>query len=179
MSLVGLVLDHQIQLVLQLQALGLVDAFAVDQLVQKETFLSNFNLSVDYIIKRTINATFKRAYRGNKRVVVRKILCENANTDDPVTENGIDEGVKSEEDVVQEGEEAAQMKRLPEEDVAAREVEAAEESCGGKAADEGQAAQEKAAEDEAAAADEEAESDGKLAEVEVVQGEEDANANAT
>ncbi|RYP11587.1 hypothetical protein DL765_007687 [Monosporascus sp. GIB2] len=153
-SLVGLGLDDQIQLVLQLQqlaqleALGLVNAFAVDQLVQKEIFLSNFNLS---IIKRTINDAVKRASRGNKRVVLRKLLCENANVDGPVIQDDIDEHAATEEEVV------------------AKEVDAVEEA---------QAAEEMAAEDEAAAANEEAESDEKLAEEDVAQTEEDSNANA-
>ncbi|RYP18395.1 hypothetical protein DL767_009844 [Monosporascus sp. MG133] len=62
---------------------------------------------------RTDAAAEVAKYVGNKRVVMRKILCENANADDPVIEDDIDENVKSEEDVVQEGEEAAQTKRLP------------------------------------------------------------------
>lgn len=50
-SLIGLGVNDQIQLILQLQqlqqlqALGLVDAFGVAQLVQQELFLNNFSLS--------------------------------------------------------------------------------------------------------------------------------------
>ncbi|RYO98364.1 hypothetical protein DL764_007117 [Monosporascus ibericus] len=122
-------------------------------------------------LSRTINATLKQASPENKRVVMRKIPYENANADDPVIEDDIEGNVKGEEDVVQEGEEAAQNeKAAAEEEVAAKDVEATEE---------GQAAEENAAEDEAAAADEEAESDEKVAEEAVAQGEEGSNANAT
>lgn len=50
-SLVGLGVNDQIQLILQLQqlqqlqALGLIDSFGIAQLVQQELFLNNFNLS--------------------------------------------------------------------------------------------------------------------------------------
>ncbi|RYO78724.1 hypothetical protein DL766_006190 [Monosporascus sp. MC13-8B] len=98
---------------------------------------------------RTINPTVKRASHGNKRVVLRKLLCENANADDPVIEDDIDEHVKSEENAVQGGEEAAQNeKAAAEEEVAATGVEGAE-------------------------------SDEKLAGEDIAQAEEDANANAT
>ncbi|KAI3329210.1 hypothetical protein HD806DRAFT_276205 [Xylariaceae sp. AK1471] len=80
-SIQGLNLGNEIQLLLQLQqlqqlqALGIVNSFAVDQLIQQEILSQNFNLN---IIKRSINASIKQASRGKKRTVIMKRQCANA-----------------------------------------------------------------------------------------------------
>ncbi|GAP86232.1 hypothetical protein SAMD00023353_0303760 [Rosellinia necatrix] len=79
-SLQGLGLGNQIQLLLQLQqlqqlqALGIVNSFTVDQLIQQEILSRTFNLN---IIKRSIDASVQQAYRGKKRVAMLKRQCAN------------------------------------------------------------------------------------------------------
>ncbi|KAJ2976967.1 hypothetical protein NUW58_g7954 [Xylaria curta] len=79
-SLQGLGLGNQIQLLLQLQqlqqlqSLGLVNSFAVDQLIQREILSRTFNLN---IIKRSIDASVKQASRGKKRTTMLKRQCAN------------------------------------------------------------------------------------------------------
>ncbi|KAI0447957.1 hypothetical protein F4803DRAFT_571583 [Xylaria telfairii] len=79
-SLQGLGLGNQIQLLLQLQqlqqlqALGLVNSFAVDQLIQREILSRTFNLNV---IRRSIDASVKQASRGKKRTTILRRQCAN------------------------------------------------------------------------------------------------------
>ncbi|KAI0508352.1 hypothetical protein F5B22DRAFT_620916 [Xylaria bambusicola] len=80
-SLGGLSLGNEIQLLLQLQqlqqlqALGIVNSFTIDQLIQREILSKTFNLN---IIKRSINASVKQAARSRKRTVMLKRQCANA-----------------------------------------------------------------------------------------------------
>lgn len=80
-SLQGLGLGNQIQLLLQLQqlqqlqSLGIVNSFTVDQLIQREILSRTFNLD---IIKRSIDASVQRATRGKKRTTILKRQCANA-----------------------------------------------------------------------------------------------------
>ncbi|KAJ8133506.1 hypothetical protein O1611_g115 [Lasiodiplodia mahajangana] len=79
-SLQGLGLGNEIQLLLQLQqlqqlqALGIINSFAVDQLIQQEILSQTFNLG---IIKRSIDASVKLATRGKKRPAILKRQCVN------------------------------------------------------------------------------------------------------
>ncbi|KAI0486182.1 hypothetical protein F4859DRAFT_469407 [Xylaria cf. heliscus] len=79
-SLSGLSLGNEIQLLLQLQqlqqlqALGLVNSFTVDQLIQREILSRTFNLG---IIKRSIDASVKQANRGRKRTTILRRQCAN------------------------------------------------------------------------------------------------------
>ncbi|KAI4859232.1 hypothetical protein F4820DRAFT_440467 [Hypoxylon rubiginosum] len=78
-SLSGIGINDQIQLLLQLQQfaqleqLGLVNSFSIEQLIQQELLLNNFNLN---IFKRTISATVKQAARENKRTIMTKRECK-------------------------------------------------------------------------------------------------------
>ncbi|KAI0537592.1 hypothetical protein GGR58DRAFT_471137 [Xylaria digitata] len=80
-SLGGLSLGNEIQLLLQLQqlqqlqALGIINSFTVDQLIQREILSRTFNLN---IIKRSIDASVKQASRGMKRTIMLKRQCANA-----------------------------------------------------------------------------------------------------
>ncbi|KAI0459360.1 hypothetical protein F5B21DRAFT_526087 [Xylaria acuta] len=77
-SLQGLSLGNEIQLLLQLQqlqqlqALGIVNSFAVDQLIQREILSKTFNLD---IIRRSIDASVKQASRGKKRTTILRRQC--------------------------------------------------------------------------------------------------------
>ncbi|KAI1281103.1 hypothetical protein F5Y07DRAFT_412963 [Xylaria sp. FL0933] len=79
-SLGGLGLGNEIQLLIQLQqlqqlqALGIVNSFTVDQLIQREILSQTFNLN---IIKRSIDASVKQATRGRKRTVMLRRQCAN------------------------------------------------------------------------------------------------------
>ncbi|KAI1736739.1 hypothetical protein F4680DRAFT_430832 [Xylaria scruposa] len=79
-SLQGLSLGNEIQLLLQLQqlqqlqALGIVNSFAVDQLLQREILSRTFNLD---IIRRSIDASVKQASRGRKRTTILRRQCAN------------------------------------------------------------------------------------------------------
>ncbi|KAI0555321.1 hypothetical protein F4679DRAFT_163736 [Xylaria curta] len=79
-SLQGLSLGNEIQLLLQLQqlqqlqALGIVNSFAVDQLIQREILSRTFNLD---IIRRSIDASVKQASRGRKRTTILRRQCAN------------------------------------------------------------------------------------------------------
>ncbi|KAI1757367.1 hypothetical protein F4782DRAFT_226608 [Xylaria castorea] len=79
-SLQGLSLGNEIQLLLQLQqlqqlqALGIVNSFAVDQLIQQEILSRTFNLD---IIRRSIDASVKQASRGRKRTTILRRQCAN------------------------------------------------------------------------------------------------------
>ncbi|KAI0428295.1 hypothetical protein F5Y09DRAFT_291829 [Xylaria sp. FL1042] len=79
-SLGGLGLGNEIQLLIQLQqlqqlqALGIVNSFTVDQLIQREILSQTFNLN---IIKRSIDASVKKATRGRKRTVMLRRQCAN------------------------------------------------------------------------------------------------------
>ncbi|KAI0104750.1 hypothetical protein GGR51DRAFT_218196 [Nemania sp. FL0031] len=79
-SLQGLGLGNEIQLLLQLQqlqqlqALGIINPFAVDQLIQQEILSQTFNLG---IIKRSIDASVKLATRGKRRPAILKRQCVN------------------------------------------------------------------------------------------------------
>ncbi|KAI1426907.1 hypothetical protein F5Y12DRAFT_712788 [Xylaria sp. FL1777] len=79
-SLGGLGLGNEIQLLIQLQqlqqlqALGIVNSFAVDQLIQQEILSQTFNLN---IIKRSIQASVKQAARAKKRTVILRRQCAN------------------------------------------------------------------------------------------------------
>ncbi|KAI1381899.1 hypothetical protein F4677DRAFT_8315 [Hypoxylon crocopeplum] len=79
-SLGDIGLNSQVQLLLQLQQLaqlqqlGLVNSFSIEQLIQQELLLNNFNLN---IFKRTVSATVKQAARANKRTVMVKRECKN------------------------------------------------------------------------------------------------------
>ncbi|KAL7629046.1 hypothetical protein AAE478_000564 [Parahypoxylon ruwenzoriense] len=79
-SLLGLGLGNQIQLLLQLQQLaqlqqlGIVNSFSIEQLIQQEILLNNFNLN---IIKRTVDTSVKHAARGKKRTIMTKRACQN------------------------------------------------------------------------------------------------------
>ncbi|KAJ8123830.1 hypothetical protein ONZ43_g313 [Nemania bipapillata] len=83
-SLQGLGLGNEIQLLLQLQqlqqlqALGIINPFAVDQLIQQEILSQTFNLAGAGIIKRSIDASVKLSTRGKKRPAVLKRQCVNA-----------------------------------------------------------------------------------------------------
>ncbi|KAI2469894.1 hypothetical protein F4781DRAFT_203916 [Annulohypoxylon bovei var. microspora] len=72
-------LNDQIQLLLQLQQLqqleqlGLINSGSIQQLLQQELLLGQFNLN---IFKRTISATVKQAARENKRTVMVKRECK-------------------------------------------------------------------------------------------------------
>ncbi|KAI1367327.1 hypothetical protein F5Y08DRAFT_349585 [Xylaria arbuscula] len=80
-SLGGLGLGNEIQLLLQLQqlqqlqALGIVNSFTVDQLIQREILSNTFNLN---IIKRSIDSSVKQAARSRKRTVMLRRQCANA-----------------------------------------------------------------------------------------------------
>ncbi|KAI1104120.1 hypothetical protein F4804DRAFT_207680 [Jackrogersella minutella] len=77
-SISGIGINNQIQLLLQLQQLqqlqqlGLVNSVSVQQLIQQELLLNNFNLN---IIKRTVNASVKQAAREQKRTIMTKREC--------------------------------------------------------------------------------------------------------
>ncbi|KAI1079185.1 hypothetical protein F5B20DRAFT_184072 [Whalleya microplaca] len=79
-SIAGLGINSQVQLLLQLQQLaqlqqlGIVNAVSIDQLIQQEILLNNFNLN---IIKRTVNASVSQAARGKRRSVLRR-ECKNS-----------------------------------------------------------------------------------------------------
>ncbi|KAI1207932.1 uncharacterized protein F4807DRAFT_462027 [Annulohypoxylon truncatum] len=81
-SIGGIGVGNQIQLLLQLQQLqqlqqlGLVNSFSIQQLLQQELLLGQFNLN---IFKRTISATIKQAARANKRTVMTKRECKGQN----------------------------------------------------------------------------------------------------
>ncbi|KAI1447613.1 hypothetical protein F5Y02DRAFT_348465 [Annulohypoxylon stygium] len=81
-SIGGIGINNQIQLLLQLQQLqqlqqlGLVNSFSIQQLLQQELLLGQFNLN---IFKRTISATIKQAARANKRTVMTKRECKGQN----------------------------------------------------------------------------------------------------
>ncbi|KAI1415746.1 hypothetical protein F5Y13DRAFT_186603 [Hypoxylon sp. FL1857] len=66
----------QLQQLAQLQQLGLVNSFSIEQLIQQELLLNNFNLN---IIKRTVSASVKQAARANKRTIMTKRACNNKN----------------------------------------------------------------------------------------------------
>ncbi|KAF3065371.1 hypothetical protein GL218_02029 [Daldinia childiae] len=66
----------QLQQLAQLQQLGLVNSFSIEQLIQQELLLNNFNLN---IIKRTVSASVKQASRENKRTLVTRKECQNKN----------------------------------------------------------------------------------------------------
>ncbi|KAI1393959.1 uncharacterized protein F4822DRAFT_386526 [Hypoxylon trugodes] len=78
-SLGDIGVNNQIQLLLQLQQLaqlqqlGLVSSRSIEQLLQQELLLNNFNLN---IFKRTINATVKQAARENKRNIAARKECK-------------------------------------------------------------------------------------------------------
>ncbi|RYC62471.1 hypothetical protein CHU98_g3744 [Xylaria longipes] len=121
-SLQGLSLGNEIQLLLQLQqlqqlqALGIVNSFAVDQLIQQEILSRTFNLGrfqlftgrwgpgieiVDAnlgthedIIRRSIDASVKQASRGRKRTTILRRQCANVgqgDANDSVGQAGQDE----------------------------------------------------------------------------------------
>ncbi|KAI1779624.1 hypothetical protein F4818DRAFT_436927 [Hypoxylon cercidicola] len=75
----GIGINDQIQLLLQLQQLqqlaqlGLVNSASIEQLIQQELLLNNFNLN---IFKRTISATVKQAARESKRTIMTKRECK-------------------------------------------------------------------------------------------------------
>ncbi|KAI2623488.1 hypothetical protein GGS26DRAFT_220402 [Hypomontagnella submonticulosa] len=81
-SLNGIGVGNQIQLLLQLQQLaqlqqlGIVNSFSIEQLLQQEILLNNFNLGV---FKRTVDSSVKQAARENKRTVMTKRACQNKN----------------------------------------------------------------------------------------------------
>ncbi|KAI8947722.1 hypothetical protein F4801DRAFT_495026 [Xylaria longipes] len=96
-SLQGLSLGNEIQLLLQLQqlqqlqALGIVNSFAVDQLIQQEILSRTFNLD---IIRRSIDASVKQASRGRKRTTILRRQCANVgqgDANDSVGQAGQDE----------------------------------------------------------------------------------------
>ncbi|KAF2970847.1 hypothetical protein GQX73_g2712 [Xylaria multiplex] len=90
-SLNGLSLGNEIQLLLQLQqlqqlqALGIINSFTVDQLIQREILSRTFNLN---IIKRSIDASVKQASRGMKRTVMLKRQCANVGQSQGNANNG-------------------------------------------------------------------------------------------
>ncbi|TRX96654.1 hypothetical protein FHL15_002556 [Xylaria flabelliformis] len=130
-SLQGLSLGNEIQLLLQLQqlqqlqALGIVNSFAVDQLIQREILSRTFNLGeaqslingyspdieiVDAnlktrkdIIRRSVDASVKQASRGRKRTTILRRQC--ANVGQGNTNNGagqVDQGQADQEQVNQD-----------------------------------------------------------------------------
>ncbi|KAI6090162.1 hypothetical protein F4821DRAFT_229791 [Hypoxylon rubiginosum] len=78
-SLGGIGINDQIQLLLQLQQLqqlqqlGLVNSVSIEQLIQQELLLNNFNLN---IFKRTISAAVKQGARESKRTVMARKECK-------------------------------------------------------------------------------------------------------
>ncbi|KAI0404177.1 hypothetical protein F4802DRAFT_598380 [Xylaria palmicola] len=92
-SLQGIGLNNQIQLLLQLQqlqqlqALGIVNSFAVDQLIQQELLSQTFNLN---IIKRSIDASVRQASRGKKRTTMLRRQCSNVGQSQGDVNNGAD-----------------------------------------------------------------------------------------
>ncbi|KAI0859536.1 hypothetical protein F4860DRAFT_525945 [Xylaria cubensis] len=130
-SLQGLSLGNEIQLLLQLQqlqqlqALGIVNSFAVDQLIQREILSQTFNLGeaqslingyspdieiVDAdlktrkdIIRRSIDASVKQASRGRKRTTILRRQCANigqGNTDNGASQ--VDQGQADQQQVNQD-----------------------------------------------------------------------------
>ncbi|KAI0176098.1 hypothetical protein GGR52DRAFT_539455 [Hypoxylon sp. FL1284] len=77
-GLSGLGVNDQVQLLLQLQQLqqlqqlGLVSSASVEQLLQQELVLNNFQLN---ILKRTISASVKQGARESKRTVTARKEC--------------------------------------------------------------------------------------------------------
>ncbi|KAI0022542.1 hypothetical protein F4780DRAFT_180471 [Xylariomycetidae sp. FL0641] len=77
-GIAGLGLGDELQLLLQLQQLaqlqqlGIVNSFAVDQLIQQELLLNNFSLN---ILKRSVGSAVAQAARGRKRTVIGKRQC--------------------------------------------------------------------------------------------------------
>ncbi|KAI1767316.1 hypothetical protein GGR53DRAFT_140148 [Hypoxylon sp. FL1150] len=78
-SLAGVGINDQVQLLLllqqlaQLQQLDLVNSVSIEQLIQQELLLNNFNLN---ILKRTISAAVKQASRESKRTVMARKECK-------------------------------------------------------------------------------------------------------
>ncbi|GAW20048.1 hypothetical protein ANO14919_095420 [Xylariales sp. No.14919] len=113
-SLRGLSLSNEIQLLLQLQqiqqlqALGIVNSFAVDQLIQREILSQTFNLN---IIKRSIHVSVKQAARRQKRTVMLRRQCANVRGSQGDADGSVDQDQAKQDQVNQEQNEQVEEKQ--------------------------------------------------------------------